>query len=71
MDIKFDMERLMQQMKDYAVLGFLISQVPKEKDRELIQKTMEIFMEYQIPVDTAFEIIVKVSNLLVKPEEKD
>ena len=71
MDIKFDMERLMQQMKDYAVLGFLISQVPNEKDRELIQKTMEIFMEYQIPVDTAFEIIVKISNLLVKPEEKD
>ena len=71
MDIKFDMERLMQQMKDYAILGFLISQVPEKKDRELIQKAMEIFMEYQIPVDTAFEIIVKISNLLVKPEEKD
>lgn len=64
MEMKFDMEKLMEQMKDYAVMGFILGQIEKEDDRKFFRKAMEVFMEYSIPVDKGFEILVKISKLV-------
>lgn len=63
MDIQFDLNALMDQMKDYAILGFISSQIENEKDRKFITDAMKLFMDYGIPAEKAFEILGKLSKL--------
>lgn len=63
MDMKFDMNALLDQMKDYAILGFISSQIDNNKDRKFITDAMKLFMDYGISADKAFEILGKLSKL--------
>lgn len=63
MDMKFDLNAFLDQMKDYAILGFIGSQIENEKDRKFICGAMQLFMDYGIPADKAFEILGKLSKL--------
>lgn len=63
MEMKFDMEKLMEQMKDYAILGFVAAQIENEKDRKFICNAMQLFMDYGISAEKAFEILGKLSKL--------
>lgn len=63
MDMQFDLNALMDQMKDYAILGFISAQIDNEKDRKFITDAMKLFMDYGVPADKAFEILGKLSKL--------
>lgn len=63
METKFDIGKMMKQMKDYFILEFVGSQIENEKDRKFICNAMQLFMDYGIPSEKAFEILGKLSKL--------
>lgn len=63
MDMKFDLNALMDQMKDYAILGFISSQIENEKDRTFITESMKLLMDHGMSAETAFDVLMKLSEL--------
>lgn len=64
MDVKFDMESLMQQMKDYAIMGFVMGLMKNEKDRKMTQKACEVFMKHNIPIEDGMQILAELGEAL-------
>lgn len=63
METKFDIGKMMEQMKDYVILEFVGSQIENKKDRKFICDAMRLFIDYGIPSEKAFEILGKLSKL--------
>lgn len=63
MDMKFDLNALMDQMKDYAILGFITSQIEDTKDRKFITDAMRLLMDYGLSAENAFELLGKLSKI--------
>ena len=70
MELKFDYQAAMQQLKDMIAIDFMASLAPDEKTKKSIYEIMGVFVKNGVPVETAMKIISEFGDMFNDKEDK-
>ena len=70
MELKFDYQAAMQQLKDMIAIDFMASLAPDEKTKKSIYEVMGVFMKNGVSVETAMKIISEFGDMFNSKEDK-
>ena len=70
MDVKFDYNAAIQQLKDMAMIDLMTAFAPDDASKKLIRDALVIFVKNGVPADTAIKIVSEVGNIFNKKENE-
>ena len=70
MDVKFDYNAAIQQLKDMAMIDLMTAFAPDDASKKLIRDALVIFVKNGVPADTAIKIVSELGNIFNKKENE-
>lgn len=71
MECKIDIQALIQQIKDKAMLEILLHMTPDEQTKDLLEKVMSIFTQHGVSIEQALDIMKDISEAIKTNEEEN
>ena len=70
MDLKFDYNAAIQQLKDMAMIDLMTAFAPDDASKKLIRDALVIFVKNGVPADTAIKIVSELGDIFNKKENE-